>query len=187
MTVKCMLFESTDVNPAPTFKEINSLSNKRGHVIYGGGKQKSKSIPHIDKLHLVVDAFYSLKDELYPEIEFSPSRSIKLYLLEDKAVASFIQLKYSPAFISYFIIDDLIIDKLQHIKWSHDHLKSHIFSLENQSKTYEFFRSKNISDKELEGYFPAYINSAKELATKFQARKQTILGEAATIFNAGWD
>ena len=184
MAVKCMVFKNDNLNALPTYQEINLLCPKGGRVIYGGGKRKSQSVPYLEKIHILAHSCSSLERSITKNNSFLST--CEVYLLEDKAALSFILMKYPVGFIGSFMLDDLVIDKLHHINWSIDHLTRDISAHESERFVLDFYKEKNISDKQLEKYFPAYIDSVTRFSNKLEIRKKALIDEAVAIFNSGW-
>jgi len=184
MVVKCMIFKNDHLNDLPTYQELNMLCPKGGKVIYGGGKRKSQSVPYLKKLHSLENSCSSLEKFINKNDSFLSS--CEVYLFEDKAALSFILMKYTRGFIGSFMLDDLVIDKLHHINWSLGHLTRDILAYQSELSHLDFYKEKNISDKQLERCFPAYINSVTKFSNKLEIRKKALIDEAVVIFNSGW-
>lgn len=183
MAVKCLLLKGDYRNPLPTYQELDALSSKSGKVIYGGGKRKSQSVPFLNELTSFGYFCSSLMRHLN---EDTSMHSCEVYILQEKAVLSFILLKFQQNYVGSFMLDQLMIEKMHHLDWSIGHIEREIRSLENVKSTFEFYKEKKISDKMLERHFPSYLNSTSKFLDQLQVRKSKLIEEARVIFNSSW-
>lgn len=185
MTVKCAIFEYDYQNPAPSYKDLDINLGKTGKVLYGGGKRKSKNVPHLDKLHTVSCAFDKFSQLLFPRLKGS-HHYFELYLFDKDANETMLYLKYPSQIITHFIIDDALIDTMHHLDWSFDHLSRYVRELESTANSLNFFTEKEIGDSKFQKHFPAFTKATDKLVDETIKASQRITDNAELIFKSGW-
>jgi hypothetical protein len=185
MKVKCSIFQASNFT-IPTFTDIDAAQPKGAKVIYGGGKRKTKTIPYIDKLHLVERSFYTFAKNIVPNNPSIGNTQTELFLFQDKANELMLKLRYANEIIAVFEIDEKIIEEIYHYSWAFEWIERQIKSMESDVGTFDFFIEKNVGDKELYKSFPSHVKSTEKMIKKFDKSKQKIIKQAKARFTSGW-
>lgn len=182
MSVKCAIFENNPNKDKPEYKELDNYLGKKSKVLYGGGKRKSKTVPYIDKLHLVESAFNTFEKTSFGNHSYTR----ELYLFDSEANATALTLKFADNLLTHFVIDDGLIDDLYHLSWSHSHLISYKRSLQNDVNKLNFFDEKNIGNKKFFKEFPNYTKSVNKFIITIDDAISEIESKASIILKSGW-
>jgi hypothetical protein len=185
MSVKCAIFEFDYQNPAPSYKDLDVNLGKTGKVLYGGGKRKSKTVPYLDKLHIVSNAFDRFSKLLFPQLDDS-YHYFELYLFDKDANETMLYLKHPNQIITHFIIDDVLIDTMHHLGWSYDHLCRYVRELESTANSLNFFNEKEIADTKYQKSFPAFVKATDKLIDETIKASERVTENAELIFKSGW-
>jgi hypothetical protein len=182
MSVKCAIFENTSNKDKPTYKEIDEYLGKGSKVIYGGGKRKNKNIPYADKLYLIENAFSNFEKVLVNNHSYTR----ELYLFESEANATALTLKFADNLTTHFVVDDILIDELSHLTWTHGHLVRFKREIESTIKSLDFFVEKDIGDAKFYKSFPAYTKANDKLVIEITNAIKRIEDNATLILKSGW-
>ena len=185
MTVKCAIFGFDYQKAAPSYKDLDVNLGKTGKVLFGGGKRKSKKVPHFDKLHTVSYAFDKFSQFLFPRLK-DGHQYFELYLFDKDANETILYLKYPNQIITHFVIDDALIDTMHHLGWSFDHLGRYVRQLESNVDTLNFYIKNKIGDSKYQNSFPKFIKATDKLIDETIKASQRITNDAELIFKSGW-
>lgn len=185
MSVKCAIIEYDYNNPAPTYKDIDVNFGKGGKVLYGGGKRKGKNTPYLDKVDSLSRSFKTFSYLLFPQLE-RHHHYFELYFFDKDAHETILYLKYPNKIVTHFIIDEDLIDSLQHLSWSYDHLDRFTNQLANVAGSLSFFKEKEIGDAKFEKAFLPYLKASNKLEDDVISASQRITDMARLIFKSGW-
>lgn len=184
MSVKCAILKNTRDKNKPDYKELDTAMGKGAKVIYGGGKRKSKTVPYLEKIHLLDSAISSFKEELFSKDDFWNYPEV--YFFEEGADDVFLTLKYGEFVVSLFRVDDSLIDEIYHLSWSKYHLKSYADTLAGTISSLDFFQNKNVGDDKLYKKNPAFIKSTRVMIDAVNQNTQRLIDRASLILKAGW-
>jgi hypothetical protein len=185
MSVKCAILEYDYQNPAPSYKDIDINFGKGGRVLLGGGKRKSKNVPYLDKVDSLLSSFECFSKLLFPQLG-EGYNYFELYFFGNDAHETMLYLKYPKQVITHFIIDEDLIDNLQHYKWSFQHLERFVRELESTEKSFNFYQEKEIGDAKLYKAFPAYSKAKAKLVEEVISTSQRLTDMAGLILKSGW-
>jgi hypothetical protein len=161
MKIKCAMFRAS-YSEMPKYNDIDKVQTKGSRVVFGGGKRRSKTIPHIDKIHLVESSFSKFAPYIFT-VSSKFQQSTELFLFEDEANELFLRLRYPNEIIATFEIDEAIIKEMHHYSWSYGWLEGQIHSLNRDMETYEFLEEKNIGDSKFHKKFPSHKKNIEKL------------------------
>ena len=185
MSVKCAIIEYDYNNPAPTYKEIDINFGKGGKVLYGRGRRKGKNTPYLDKVDSLSRSFKCFSYLLFPQLE-KHHHYFEIYFFDKDARETMLYLKYPNQVVTHFIIDADLIDNLQHLSWSFDHLDRYAKQLANVAGSLSFFKDKEIGDTKFEKSFLPYLKASNKLENEVISASQRISDMAGLIFKSGW-
>lgn len=184
MSVKCAILKNTRERSKPDYKELDAAMGKGAKVIYGGGKRKSKTVPYLDKLHLVDSAFSSFDSDLFSGENYWSYP--ELYLFEESANETFLLLKFGDFVVTHFRLDEMLLNEVYHLSWSKYHLKSYADTLNGTISSLDFFKQKNVGDEKLYKKNPAFIKSTEVMIDAVNQNTQRLIDRASLILKAGW-
>ena len=185
MSVKCAIIKYDYNNPAPTYKEIDINLDKGGKVLFGGGKRKSKTTPYLDKVESLSRSFKTFSYLLFPHLE-KHHHYFEFYFFDTEAHETMLYLKYPNQVITHFIIDGDLIDNLQHLSWSYNHLDRYTQQLASVAGSLSFFKDKEIGDAKFQKAFSPYLKASNKLEDEIISASQRISDMAGLIFKSGW-
>lgn len=184
MKVKCAIFRA-ERKSMPTYADIDKAQPKGAKVIYGGGKRKTKSIPYIDKHHIIEHAFRKFESHITSEDE-DVFYTRELFIFQSGANAMLLKLRYANEMIAVFEIDEKIIDEMHHAKWSYDWIERQIKSLNGAIGNCKFFVEKKIGDSGLYKKFPAHVKSIQKMIADYEKAEKLIIKKGKELFTSGW-
>jgi hypothetical protein len=184
MALNCLVLGIETMATTPTYKELEVLSGKYGKVLYGGGKRKNKSVPYFDKL----DSLHGLLSKYINSDGRNGGifKYIEIYLFNEKSLLPLILLKYQNEYITSFVVDDLIIDKLTQLHMSRYQIKRDIDMLESIEISFGLYKKNNISDELLENNIQDLIKSIDVLSQKLDLTSKSLIDETEKIIKSGW-
>lgn len=179
---KCAYIYPATNQLLPTHKALEKQFGAK--VLYGLRKHR-KITPLVEGMYTVEHAFHSVRKG------FVASRTVPAYrtalVCFDESIDSMLfSLTVTQHVLTKFTVDDQIINQMNELNFSIDHLRSHVGSLKNEIGTLQFYQQKGVGDQQFFNCFPRRQDDIEVFSSEVQRMLDVYREKLKALFCNGW-